>query len=83
LRQRAHRLGVCDAKDRIYVEAGQTLEEEQTTLLHELQHAILGTEKSNQKITYHQFIHQLSPRLLEVLKENPELFLYLTVSESK
>lgn len=81
--QRAHRLGVCDAKDRIYVEAEQTLEEEQTTLLHELQHAILGTEKSNQKITYHQFIHQLSPRLLEVLKENPELFLYLTASESK
>ena len=79
----ARKLGVCDAKEHIYIESGQTLKEEQTTLLHELQHAILGTEKSNQKITYHQFIHQLSPRLLEVLKENPELFLYLTASESK
>ena len=80
---RARKLGVCDAKDHIYLEAGQTLKEEQTTLLHELQHAIFGTEKSDRKTTYHQLIYQLSPKLLEVLQENPDLYFYLTASESK
>ena len=79
----ARKQGVCDAKHYIYLEAGQTLKEEQTTLLHELQHAIFGTEKSDQKTTYHQIIFQLSPKLLEVLQENPDLYLYLTASESK
>ncbi len=80
---RARKQGVCDAKDHIYLEAGQTLKEEQTTLLHELQHAIFGTEKSDRKTTYHRFIHELSPKLLEVLQENPDLYLYLTAAESK
>ena len=80
---RARKQGVCDAKDHIYLEAGQTLKGEQTTLLHELQHAIFGTEKSDRKTTYHRFIYQLSPKLLEVLQENPDLRLYLTASESK
>ena len=80
---RARKQGVCDAKDHIYLEAGQTLKEEQTTLLHELQHAIFGTEKSDRRSTNHQFIYQLSPKLLEVLQENPDLYLYLTASESK
>ena len=79
----ARKQGVCDARDQIYLEAGQTLKEEQTTLLHELQHAIFGTEKSDRKTTYHRFIYDLSPKLLEVLQKNPELYLYLTVSESK
>jgi len=79
----AHKLGVCDAKNQIYLEAGQTLKEEQTTLLHELQHAIFGTEKSDRKTTYHQVIHQLSPQLLEVLQENRDLYFYLTSSESR
>jgi hypothetical protein len=80
---RARKQGVCDTKDHIYLEAGQTLKEEQTTLLHELQHAIFGTEKSDRRSTNHQFIYQLSPKLLEVLQENPDLYLYLTASESK
>ena len=80
---RARKQGVCDAKDHIYLEAGQTLKEEQITLLHELQHAIFGTEKSDRKTTYHRFIYQLSPQLLEVLQENPDLYLYLTAPESK
>ena len=80
---RARELGVCTAKDHIYLAAGQTFKEEQTTLLHELQHAIFGTEKSDRKTTYHQLIYQLSPKLLEVLQENPDLYLYLTASESK
>lgn len=79
----ARKQGVCDAKDRIYLEAGQTLKDEQTALLHELQHAILGTDKSNQETTYHQFIYQLSPKLLEVLQKNPDLYLYLTASSRK
>jgi hypothetical protein len=77
----AQRLRVCDGKDRIYIETGHTLKEEQTTLLHELQHAILGTEKSDRTATYHQFIYQLSPKLLQVLRENPDLYAYLTASE--
>ena len=79
----ARKIGVCDAKDHIYLEAGQTLKEEQTTLLHELQHAIFGTEKSDRKTTYHQFIYELSPKLLDVLRENPDLYFYFTVSDSK
>ena len=80
---RARKQGVCNVKDQIYLEAGQTLKEEQTTMLHELQHAIFGTEKSDRKATYHRFIYELSPKLLEVLQENPELYHYLTTSESK
>ena len=80
---RARTLGVCATKDHIYLAAGQTLKEEQTTLLHELQHALFGTEKSDRKTTYHQLIYQLSPKLLELLQENPDLYFYLTASESK
>ena len=79
----AQKLRVCDVKDRIYIEKGHTLKEEQTTVLHELQHAILGTEKSDRTTTYHQFIYQLSPKLLQVLRENPGLYSYLTASDSK
>src|SRR5437588_312322 len=79
----AQKLRVCDVKDRIYIETGHTLKEEQTTVLHELQHAILGTEKSDRNTTYHQFIYQLSPKLLQVLRENPDLYSYLTASDSK
>jgi hypothetical protein len=79
----AQKLRVCEVKDRIYIEKGHPLKEEQTTLLHELQHAILGTEKSDRNTTYHQFIYQLSPKLLQVLKQNPDLYSYLTASESQ
>lgn len=79
----AQKLRVCEVKDRIYIEKGHTLKEEQTTVLHELQHAILGTEKSDRNTTYHQFIYQLSPKLLQVLKQNPDLYSYLTASDSK
>jgi hypothetical protein len=79
----AQKLRVCEVKDHIYIETGHPLKEEQTTVLHELQHAILGTEKSDRNTTYHQFIYQLSPKLLQVLKQNPDLYSYLTASESK
>jgi hypothetical protein len=74
--------GGCDVQDHIYLESGRTLKEEQTTLLHELQHAILGIDVSDQKATHHEFIRKLSSKLLAVLQENPELSAYLAASES-
>jgi hypothetical protein len=79
----AVREGWCAAKGHIYVEAGRTLQQERTTLLHEIQHAILGTEHSDEEITYHDFIYKLSPKLLQVLQENPDLLSYLTAPEPK
>jgi hypothetical protein len=74
----AARNGWCDAKDRIYLETRRTLQQERTTLLHEIQHVILGTEMSAQQTSYHDFIYKLSPKLLQVLQDNPELYFYLT-----
>ena len=79
--KQAQKLGVCEVKGRIYIEAGHPLKQEQTTLLHELQHAILGTEKSDRTATYHEFIYELSPKLLQVLRQNPDLYSYLAASE--
>jgi hypothetical protein len=74
--------GGCKLQNHIFIEAGRTLKEEQTTLVHELQHALLGIELSDRKTTYHDFIYKLSPKLLEVLQENPDLYAYLAASES-
>ena len=74
----AVRNGWCDAKDRIYLETGRTIQEERTTLLHEIQHVLLGTERSKRETRYHDFIYQLSPKLLQVLQDNPDLYIYLT-----
>jgi hypothetical protein len=79
----AVREGWCAAKDHIYLEAGRTLQQERTTLLHEIQHAILGTEHSDEETTYHDFIYKLSPKLLQVLQDNPELLFYLTAPATK
>lgn len=78
---RAKEQGFCKVNNRIYVEAGLPLNQERITLLHELQHGILGSEKSDRQATYHQFIYELSPKLLEVLQENPDLYIYLTAQE--
>lgn len=76
--QSAVRNGWCDAKDRIYLETRRPLQQERTTLLHEIQHVLLGTEKSEEQTKHHDFIYELSPKLLQVLQDNPELYLYLT-----
>jgi hypothetical protein len=73
----------CTAKRRIYLESGRTLQQERTTLLHEIQHVLLGTETSEEEITTHQFIYKLSPKLLQVLQDNPELYSYLTAPAPK
>ncbi|HYN14719.1 MAG TPA: hypothetical protein VES66_02900 [Terriglobales bacterium] len=72
----------CEATDRIYLRAGLPLEQERTTLLHEIQHSILGTGGRDRKASYHEFIYQLSPKLLQVLRDNPDLYAYLTAAES-
>ncbi len=79
----AVRNGWCTAKRRIYLERGRTLQEERTTLLHEIQHVLLGTETSDEEITNHEFIYKLSPKLLQVLQDNPELYSYLTAPAPK
>jgi hypothetical protein len=79
----AFRNGWCTAKRRIYLESGRTLQQERTTLLHEIQHVLLGTETSDEEITTHQFIYKLSPKLLQVLQDNPELNSYLTAPAPK
>ncbi|HYY68916.1 MAG TPA: hypothetical protein VE734_04225 [Terriglobales bacterium] len=79
----AVREGWCAAKGHIYLVTGRTLQQERTTLLHEIQHAILGTEHSDEETTYHDFIYKLSPKLLQVLQENPDLLSYLTAPGTK
>lgn len=79
----AVRNGWCTAKNRIYLETGRTLQQERTTLLHEIQHVILGTETSEEEITIHEFIYKLSPKLLQVLQDNPELYSYLAAPAPK
>lgn len=74
--------GWCETTDRIYLRAGLPLEQERTTLLHEIQHCVLGTGRSDRKASYHEFIYQVSPKLLQVLKDNPDLYAYLTAAES-
>jgi hypothetical protein len=75
--------GWCTAKDCIYLETGRPLQQERTTLLHEIQHVILGTENSKEETSYHDFIYKLSPKLLQVLQDNPELYFYLTAPSPK
>ncbi len=75
--------GWCEGNGRIYLEIGRTLQQERTTLLHEIQHVILGSENSAEETTVHQFIYRLSPKLLQVLQDNPELYSYLTASVQK
>jgi len=79
----AQQRGSCEVNNHIYLEVGRPLIQEQTTLLHEIQHAILGIDKSAKKTTYHHFIYELSPKLLELLQDNPGLYRYLTATESK
>lgn len=75
--------GWCAAKDRIYLETGRPLQQERTTLLHEIQHVVLGTQNSEEETAYHEFIYKLSPKLLQVLQDNPELYFYLTAPSPK
>ncbi len=81
--ENAVKAGWCTARDHIYLEAGRTLQQERTTLLHEIQHVLLGTEHSEEETTYHAFIYTLSPKLLQVLQDNPDLLIYLTAPGPK
>lgn len=69
----------CTELNTIYLRDGQAINDERETLVHEIQHGILSTDKSLVKATYHQVIYELSPPLLAVFQNNPELRAYLTV----
>jgi hypothetical protein len=61
----------------IYISRRQSLAEEQDTLLHELLHCVMGHAFSEEKIPGHEVISSLTPKLLQLFKENPELVKYL------
>src|SRR5947199_8844428 len=57
----------------IYISHGQSLADEQDTLMHELLHCVMGRAFSEEKISGHEVISSLTPKLLQLFKENPEL----------
>jgi hypothetical protein len=75
----AVRKQACNELDTIYLVEGQTINDERDTLIHEIQHGILGTERSRKKIRVHKLIYELSAGLLRVFQDNPALWAYWTV----
>src|SRR5712671_2390564 len=61
----------------IYISRGQSLADEQDTLMHELLHCVMGYAFSEEKIRGHEVISSLTPKLLQLFKENPALVKYL------
>jgi hypothetical protein len=61
----------------IYISRRQSLADEQDTLMHELLHCVMGHAFSEEKIRGHEVISSLTPKLLQLFKENPELVKYL------
>jgi hypothetical protein len=60
----------------IYISRRQSLAEEQDTLMHELLHCVMGHAFSDEKIRGHEVISSLTPKLLQLFKENPQLVKY-------
>lgn len=54
------------------------LDDMHEVILHEVMHACLGTEASNDDITVHDFIYRLSPKLAAVFQRNKKLARYLS-----
>jgi hypothetical protein len=73
----------CEAKDlwTILVQERLPLPREREVVIHELLHAICGTEKSNRTTTYHKLITILAPWLMRVWHDNPALVDYLVATE--
>lgn len=61
----------------IIVRPGQNLCDEQDTVIHEFLHAILGTEKSGDIQTVHDWIYDTSTPLIDLLRDNKALVDYL------
>jgi hypothetical protein len=61
----------------IYISSKQSLSDEQDTLMHELLHCVMGHAFSDEKMRGHEVISDLTPKLLQLFKENPALVKYL------
>ena len=64
----------------IYISRKQSLKDEQDTLMHELLHCVMGHAFSEEKIRGHEVISSLTPKLLQLFKDNPELVKYFQQS---
>ena len=61
----------------IYISRKQSLKDEQDTLVHEVLHSVMGHDFTDKKIRGHEVISDLTPKLLQLFKDNPELVKYL------
>ena len=61
----------------IYISRKQSLKDEQDTLVHELLHCVMGHDFTDKKVRGHEVISDLTPKLLQLFKDNPELVKYL------
>ena len=61
----------------IYISRKQSLKNEQDTLLHELLHCVMGHKFTDKKVSGHDVIATITPKLLQLFKDNPELVTYL------
>ena len=74
--------GLTSYKNRtIYISRKQSLKDEQDTLVHELLHCVMGHEFTDKKVRGHEVVSNLSPKLLQLFKDNPELVKYLRRSD--
>ncbi len=55
----------------------------QDTMFHELLHGIVGTGKSNEKVSCTEFAQAVSPGLLEAFRRNPDLVAFLRTGRGK
>lgn len=68
----------CTELNTIYLAYEQSIGFERASLVHEIQHGILGTNKSDDVTTYHDAIRKVTPGLVKVIQDNPKLLSYLT-----
>lgn len=60
----------------IYISRRQSLKDEQDTLMHELLHSVMGHKFTDKKVIGHDMIANLTPKLLQLFRDNPELVKY-------
>ena len=74
-------IGECDFDNlQISVRKSLRLSKAQETLLHEALHACTDPSLKEGKSREEDFVNTVSPVLLQVLKDNPELVKYLTAN---
>ena len=70
--------GRCADLYTIFLATDKPIEQERETLIHEIEHGMVGSDRSEEEITYHDAITELAPRFLQVIQDNPKLLAYLT-----